>query len=84
MDHTFADAHPMPIALESLQAGPRLSRMMGEIRSYGYRPTPANGSGPAPFPGLNGTNGTNGVQPPVGAGRPGTFPVQPPQQPPQQ
>ncbi len=45
MDHTFADAHPMPIALESLQAGPRLSRMMGEIRSYGYRPTPAKLTG---------------------------------------
>jgi DNA-binding NarL/FixJ family response regulator len=45
MDHTFAEAHPVPITLEGLQSVPRLSRMMGEIRTYGYRPTPAKLTG---------------------------------------
>jgi DNA-binding NarL/FixJ family response regulator len=45
MDHTFADTHPMPIALDGLPASPRLNRMMGEIRTYGYRPTPAKLTG---------------------------------------
>jgi|GEM_PF-3327384 len=45
MDHTFAEAHPVPVALEGLQSVPRLSRMMGEIRTYGYRPTPAKLTG---------------------------------------
>lgn len=45
MDHSYADAHPMPIALDGLPASPRLNRMMGEIRTYGYRPTPAKLTG---------------------------------------
>lgn len=45
MDHTFADTHPMPIMLDGLPASPRLSRMLGEIKTYGYRPTPAKLTG---------------------------------------
>lgn len=45
MDHTFADTHRIPIMLEGLPTTPRLSRMMGEIRTYGYRPTPAKLTG---------------------------------------
>ena len=45
MDHSYADAHPMPIALDGLPANPRLNRMLSEIRTYGYRPTPAKLTG---------------------------------------
>ena len=45
MGQPFADTHPMPIALDGLQPSPRLSRMLSEIRSYGYRPTPAKLTG---------------------------------------
>jgi DNA-binding NarL/FixJ family response regulator len=45
MDHTFADTHPMPIALDGLEMVPRLNRMKADIRSYGYRPTPAKLTG---------------------------------------
>jgi DNA-binding NarL/FixJ family response regulator len=45
MDHTFADTHSTPAALDHYEMAPRLSRMMGEIRSYGYRPTPAKLTG---------------------------------------
>jgi DNA-binding NarL/FixJ family response regulator len=45
MDHRFADSDPTPIMIEGLPATPRLSRMMSEIRSYGYRPTPAKLTG---------------------------------------
>jgi DNA-binding NarL/FixJ family response regulator len=45
MDHSFADTHRIPIPLEGLPATPRLNRMMGEIRTYGYRPTPAKLTG---------------------------------------
>ena len=45
MDHTFADSHSTPIVLDGLHVTPRLSRMMGEIKSYGYRPTPAKLTG---------------------------------------
>jgi DNA-binding NarL/FixJ family response regulator len=45
MDQPFADAHSMPIVLDGLQPSPRLNRMLGEIRSYGYRPTPAKLTG---------------------------------------
>jgi DNA-binding NarL/FixJ family response regulator len=45
MDHGFAETHSMPTMLDGLPAAPRLSRMMSEIRSYGYRPTPAKLTG---------------------------------------
>lgn len=45
MDHTIAETHQMPLTLDGLQAGSRLSRMLSEIRTYGYRPTPAKLTG---------------------------------------
>ncbi|MGE4250630.1 MAG: response regulator transcription factor [Parvibaculaceae bacterium] len=45
MDHSFAATQRIPIMLDGLPAGPRLSRVMSEIRSYGYRPTPAKLTG---------------------------------------
>jgi DNA-binding NarL/FixJ family response regulator len=45
MDHRSTDIRSMPIVLDGLPANLRLNRMMGEIRSYGYRPTPAKLTG---------------------------------------
>src|SRR5215510_11006778 len=40
MDLPFEDTHPISIVLDGLHPTPPLTRMLGEIRSYGYRPTP--------------------------------------------
>jgi DNA-binding NarL/FixJ family response regulator len=45
MDQPFAQTHPIHIMLDGLTAGPRLSRVLSDIRSYGYRPTPAKLTG---------------------------------------
>ena len=45
MDQPFADTHAIPIVLDGLQPSPRLTRVLGEIKSYGYRPTPAKLTG---------------------------------------
>jgi len=43
MDHSLAEPHR--IALEVFQAGPHLRRRLADVRSYGYRPTPAKLTG---------------------------------------
>lgn len=44
MDHSL-EAHHAAISLDDFQAIPRLRRRLSEIRSYGYRPTPAKLTG---------------------------------------
>lgn len=45
MDHSLAQTHGAPIVLDRFQAGPRLHSRLAEVRSYGYRPTPAKLTG---------------------------------------
>ncbi len=45
MDQSLADSRLAPVAFEPFQAGPRLRGRLAEIRSYGYRPTPAKLTG---------------------------------------
>lgn len=45
MEHTVSEAHPAPIVFERFQVGVRLRSRLAEIRSYGYRPTPAKLTG---------------------------------------
>ena len=45
MDHSLVELHHMPLALDGLQADRRLRSMLADVRSYGYRPTPAKLTG---------------------------------------
>lgn len=45
MDHPMTETHHGAISLDDFHALPRLRRRLGEIRSYGYRPTPAKLTG---------------------------------------
>ena len=45
MEQSIAQTNPISIMLDGLSAGPRLSRSASDIRSYGYRPTPAKLTG---------------------------------------
>jgi DNA-binding NarL/FixJ family response regulator len=45
MDHPMTETHRAAISLDDFHAIPRLRRRLSEIRSYGYRPTPAKLTG---------------------------------------
>jgi DNA-binding NarL/FixJ family response regulator len=45
MDHSLTESHREAKDLQMFQAGPRLRRMLAEVRSYGYRPTPTRLTG---------------------------------------
>ncbi|HTN97840.1 MAG TPA: hypothetical protein VL101_12765, partial [Nordella sp.] len=45
MDHPMPETHRTAISLDDFHAIPRLRRRLSEIRSYGYRPTPAKLTG---------------------------------------
>lgn len=45
MDQSMTEAHHAAISRDDLHALPRLRRRLSEIRSYGYRPTPAKLTG---------------------------------------
>ncbi len=46
MDHLVTDAHHhAALSLDDFHAVPKLRRRLSEIRSYGYRPTPARLTG---------------------------------------
>ena len=66
------------IAIEAVNRPRRSQR----VAPPAPRQASPNGFPPATTPpGFNGANGANGAGQPVGAGRPGTYQVQPPQQP---
>jgi DNA-binding NarL/FixJ family response regulator len=45
MDHSLAEPHRAPIVLDTFRASSRLRAGLTEVRSYGYRPTPAKLTG---------------------------------------
>lgn len=45
MDHLVTDAHHAALSLDDFHAVPKLRRRLSEIRTYGYRPTPARLTG---------------------------------------
>jgi DNA-binding NarL/FixJ family response regulator len=45
MDHPVTEVERPPVMLEPFATGLRLRRRLAEVRSYGYRPTPARLTG---------------------------------------